>query len=363
MVSAIVLAGGYATRLRPLSMTKPKALLPILDKPLIDYILDALESSQVDNVYLSLRVMADKILEHIKVTNRNVIPIVEKERLGDAGPLKMISSQYELSEDVIVVYGDIYNEVDYKRLIDFHQSKGCDATIVGTQVEDPKRYGVLVVDDYRLVQIIEKPKIPVSNLINAGVYVFKKKLFDKIDGLENGNSISIARDFLPRLISSGTCIAVYPYKGLWMDIGIPSDYMRINLELLALKFPKGYVSENAKVSEKAELRPPFYIGEDVLINDDSVIRNCIIGKRGKIGKGDYIEESILMQGANIGDFTTIAESILGDSVTVGKWNRIESSILGDEVLTYDNVLINKDTIILPYKEVSESIYERGKIIL
>jgi mannose-1-phosphate guanylyltransferase (EC 2.7.7.13) len=70
-----------------------------------------------------------------------------------------------------------------------------------------------------------------------------------------------------------------------------------------------------------------------------------------------------MQGANIGDFTTIAESILGDSVTVGKWNRVESSILGDEVLTYDNVLINKDTIILPYKEVSESIYERGKIIL
>ncbi|BCU69452.1 nucleotidyltransferase family protein [Stygiolobus caldivivus] len=363
MVSAIVLAGGYATRLRPLSLTKPKALLPILDKPLIDYILDALEYSQVDNIYLSLRVMADKILEHIKNTNRNVIPVVESERLGDAGPLRIINNQYNLSDDVIVVYGDIYNEVDYKRLIEFHQSEGCDATVVGTQVEDPKRYGVLVVDDHKLIQIIEKPKVPVGNLINAGVYIFKRKLFEKIDGLANGNAVSISRDFLPKLISSGTCISVYPYKGLWMDIGIPSDYMRINLELLTLKYPKGFIGENANVSEKAELRPPFYISNGVTVGGDSFIRSSIVGRRSKIGKGSYIEESIFMENVQIGDFSSIVDSIIGENSTVGKWNRVESSILGDEVTTYNNIMINKDTIILPYKEVTESIHERGKIIL
>jgi len=362
MVSAIVLAGGYATRLRPLSLTKPKALLPILGMPLLDYILSSLESTpQIDKIYLSLRVMADKIVEHIRKDGedkRNVIPVIEPTRLGDAGALKYIlTQQNDLSDDVLVVYGDIYNEVDYNKLLDFHQSKGCDATIVGTQVEDPKRYGVLLVDGDRLIQIIEKPKAPISNLINAGVYVFKKKLLEKIDG------ISISKDFLPRLLTNGTCITVYPYRGLWMDIGVPSDYMRINLELLALKYPKGYIDKDAKVSEKAILKPPFYIGEGSVIGEDTIIRNSIIGKSGNVGKGCYIEESILMDDIRVGDFTLIKGSIIGDKNTVGKWSRIEDSILGDEVTVYDTVLINKDTVILPYKEVTESVHDKGKIIL
>ncbi|BFH72684.1 NDP-sugar synthase [Sulfurisphaera javensis] len=357
MVSAIVLAGGYATRLRPLSLTKPKALLPILGKPLLDYILDSLEMSGVDQTYLSLRVMADKILSHIEGENRKVIPIIEKERLGDAGPLKYISHKYELSDDVLVIYGDIYHEIDIKSLLTFHEKQGCDATIVGKPVEDPRRYGVLITEGERLVQIIEKPKNPVSNLINAGVYIFKRKLFENINGQ------SIAKDFLPRLLSDKTCVAVYKYDGLWMDIGVPSDYMKINLELLSLKYPKGFIAENAKISEKADLIPPFYIGNNVNISGDSYIFNSIIGKNSIIKNGVYIEQSILMDDVKIDNYSYIKDSILSDKNNLGKWVRIDSAILGDEVIVYDGIFINKDTIILPYKEVNESVYDKGKIIL
>ncbi|MBB5253849.1 nucleotidyltransferase family protein [Sulfurisphaera ohwakuensis] len=357
MVSAIVLAGGYATRLRPLSLTKPKALLPILDKPLLDYILDSLEIAGINEVYLSLRVMADKILSHIEGENRKVIPVIEKERLGDAGPLKLISQRYNLSDDVLVIYGDIYNELDIKSLLRFHEKEGCDATIVGKPVEDPRRYGVLITEGERLVQIIEKPKNPVSNLINAGIYVFKKKVLEKIDGQ------SIAKNFLPKLLSDNTCIAVYKYDGLWMDIGVPSDYIRINLQLLSLKYPKGYINEEAKVSEKVNLIPPYYISSGVNISEDSFIFNSIIGKNTSIGNGVYIDQSILMEDVKVDSFSYIRDSILGDKDNLGKWVRLDSVILGDEVVIYDGVFVNRDTIILPYKEVNESVYDKGKIIL
>jgi len=357
MVSAIVLAGGYATRLRPLSLTKPKALLPILDKPLIDYILDSLERPEINDIYLSLRVMADKILSYLDGKNKKITPVIEKERLGDAGPLKLISNKYNLSDDVLVVYGDVYNEIDYQSLIDFHERKGCEATIVGKFVEDPRRYGVLVTEGDRLIQIIEKPKNPVSNLINAGIYIFKKKLFEKIEGQ------SIARDFLPRLLKDNVCISVYEYDGLWMDIGVPADYMRINLELLSLKYPRGFVSEDANISEKANLVPPYYIGKGVKIEDEAYIYNSIIGHSSSISKGVYIEQSVLMSNVKVGNYSFLRDSIVSDNCDLGKWVRVDSAILGDEVILYDGVFINKDTIILPYKEVSESVYERGKIIL
>ncbi|AAY79615.1 nucleotidyltransferase family protein [Sulfolobus acidocaldarius] len=359
MVSAIVLAGGYATRLRPLSLTKPKALLPVLGKPLMDYTLYSLASSDVDTIYLSLRVMADKVLDHVKQLNlqKNIVSVIEESRLGDAGPLKFINSKYNLSDDVIVVYGDIYAEIDFNKLLEYHQSKGCNATLTATQVEDPSRYGVLITDGHRLIQIIEKPKTPLSNLVNAGIYVFKKELLNKIDGL------SISRDFLPKLLVSDTCVSVYPYKGLWMDIGVPRDYMRINLELLTLKYPKGFISQSAKVSEKAELFPPFYIGDNTTVGEGSSIRNSIIGVNNRIGNGSCVEESILMNDVMLGDFSLIKESVIGDEVSLGKWNRVDGAIIGDGVLIHDQVFINRDTIILPDKEVAESVYDKGKIIL
>ncbi len=363
MASAIVLAGGYATRLRPLSLTKPKALFPVLGKPIIDYILDAIELAGIEDVYLSLRVMADKVISHLEAEGRKAKYVVEKEPLGDAGPLKYISSNYPLDEVVVVVYGDIYSEIDLKELLKFHEKSGCPATVVGKRVENPRRYGVLVTEGDVLVQIQEKPEKPVSNLINAGIYVFNKRLFSDLSK-DRTSEMSIAKDFLPKLLGT-TCVSVYEYKGVWADIGVPNDYMRLNFALLAEKYPKGFVSTEAKVSEGSTLEPPFYLSPGVSIGSDAVIsKNAVIGKGSEVGKGVFVSDSILMDNVKVGDYSYLVGTIVADKTRLGKWNHLrEGTIVGEEVLTRDGVLLNRETIILPNKEVTESIYERGKIIL
>lgn len=358
MVSAIVLAGGYATRLRPLSLTKPKALFPVLDKPMIDYILDLLEAAGVDDIYLSLRVMGDKIIDYLEDEGRKIKFVIEKEPLGDAGPLKYISNQYKLDDTIIVIYGDIYTELNIKNLLLFYEKKDCPATMVGKEVEDPRRYGVLITEGDTLIEIIEKPRNPISKLINAGVYVFNKKLFDLISGS------SISKNFLP-LILQNNCISVYRYDGIWADIGVPKDYLKLNFSLLAEKYPKGYIASGAKVCSNVTLTPPYFISNNVKISDSSIIdSNTILGKNVGIGKGVFVSESLIMNNVKIADYSYVSGSIIADRSNIGKWNHIrEGTIMGEEVLTKDGILLNQNTIILPNKEVSEPIFKRGKIIL
>ncbi|AOL16062.1 mannose-1-phosphate guanylyltransferase [Sulfolobus sp. A20] len=362
MVSAIILAGGYATRLRPLSLTKPKALFPLLNRPIIRYTLDSLIDSDVNDIYLSLRVMADKIINYLKNSNLldKVKIEVENEPLGDAGPLRVLSEKYNLDEDVIVIYGDVFSEVNIKSLLDFYYKKSCDAVIVGVEVDDPRRYGVLYTENDILVELIEKPRRPISNLINGGIYIFKKELFESIRVPS-----SISRNFLPNILKSNKCIAVYKYSGIWADIGVPDDYLKLNFKLLIEKYPKGYIGPSAKVSESSTLIPPYYIGQDNVIKEDAYLSShTILGDNVKIGRGCYISESILMNNVEVKDYTFVTGSIIADKSRIGKWNHVlEGSILGEEVITGDGILINKGTIILPNKEVNEPIYDRDKIIL
>ena len=357
MISAIVLAGGYATRLRPLSLTRPKPLLPVLAKPLIDYILDSVERAEISNVFVSLRVMANKIVSHLMKEKRNVIPVIEQERLGDAGPLKLIYNNYKLGDTTVVLNGDVYFETNIKDVVDFHQSKGCDATVVGTKVEDPRRFGVLLTEGYRLVEILEKPKSPPSNLINAGIYVFNSELFRLIEGK------SIARDFLTSLLRSNKNVCVYEYDGIWADIGRPEDYRDLNLKLLASRFPRGYIAEGAKVSERAELRAPYFIPERTTVEGEAEVFYSVLGHENVVSSGARVAESVLLDKVNVGKFSTVNSSILGEGVSLGKRCWVESSILGDEVEVYDNVFLNEGTIVLPNKEISEPVFERHKVIL
>lgn len=359
MISAIVLAGGYATRLRPLSLTKPKALLPILGKPVLDYVIESLLKAEVNRIFLALRVMADKIIERYKYLNDKIEFVIEDEPLGDAGPLRYISERYDLTEDVIVIYGDIYSEIDFNDLIKFHMKNNSHVSIVATSVKDVRRYGVIYQKDGRLVRLVEKPESAESNLINAGIYIFKKELF-KYAKFPS----SISKDLLPTLLKENYDIRIYEYKGIWADIGLPSDYMQVNQILLDLKYPKGFIHPNAKVSESVTLEEPYYISDGVKIMSDSKIKRSIIGVNSRINRGVSITNSIIMDNVEVSNYSYINGAIIADKCRIGRWNHIlDGSILGEEVYTADGIIINENVMILPYKEIHSSITERGKIVL
>ncbi|MCS7108397.1 MAG: NDP-sugar synthase [Sulfolobales archaeon] len=363
-MKAIVLAGGFATRLRPLTLTKPKPLLPILDKPLLDWILDSLTKSGCNDVVVSVKYLADVIKKYLNSNSYGMnLSFAEEVRpLGDAGPIRLINDLYGLSTTFLVVYGDIFSNIDFGEVIEFHRSHGGLATMVVTEVDDPSRYGAAIFNEEgKVVKFVEKPPKEkyVSNNVNAGVYVFEPEVLKYIPESPS----KLARDVLPKLVSDGVLYA-YKHEGVWMDIGLPSDYLKANFEAMRHYFPNGYVSNSASI-DGAELIQPSYISANVKLGKMCKVGPyAVIGGNSVIGPAVRIKNSLLFNNVIVDEGVLISNSLVGERSIVGKWVRIESgSVIGDEVIIRDEVLIPRRTIILPYKEVDSNIDKEGDVLL
>jgi len=366
-LKAVVLAGGFATRLRPLTLTKPKPLLPILNRPLLDWTLNLLKKAGCDEVFLAVRYLSDMIKRRYGAGGGLGLSIRYEEEvkpLGDAGPIKAIVRKYGLSETFVVIYGDVFTDMDIRSLVEFHRSKGGVATISLVEVEEPSRYGVAILDnDHRVINFVEKPRrgeAP-SRLANAGVYVFEPEIIkyipDKVPS-------KIAQSVIPKLIEEKEVYG-YVYRGLWSDIGVPQDYMRANLEALKRFYPHGYIAEDSEVPKDVEIVEPVYIGRRAVIG-----RGCRIGPYTVVGDGVAIGPSVRVGNSIIFSNTTIEccsvihHSIVGERCYIGRWARLEpGTVLGDEVVVNDEVYLARNVVVLPFKEIENSVYEEGRVIL
>lgn len=365
MVSVIILAGGYATRLRPLTFTKPKPLLPILNKAVIDWILDSVMAIKPSGVFLSVRYMSELIEKHIEQkwsSLRGIINVVrENKPLGDGGPVSYIASLHELDDVIVVFNGDIFTKVDLKDVINAHVSKGALATICLTQVSDVSQYGVVTLGKDNLITgFVEKPepgRAP-SNLINAGIYVFSKEALRYFP--KPGEFGKLALDVLPKMIKEHKVYG-YELKGYWFDVGTISSYLDANFRAL-----DEYCSNcSAPTSNDVSIKPPVFIGEGVSIGPGAEIGPyVVILNNSRVGAHSRIRYSVIMDNATIESGAYIDLAVLGSDVFVGKWARIEKGVVvGEGSYIGDNVLINRDSIIGPFREVNQSIYDIGKILL
>ncbi len=366
MDTAIVLAGGYATRLRPLTLTRPKALLPVLGKPILDWILEGLKSAGVVKVFMSVRYLADMIKNRYGDGRKLGIEIEYVEEvspLGDAGPIPLIVNKYGIKDPFLVVYSDIFSNINFSEVIKHHLNNSGLVTIVLTRVEDPSRYGVATLDDnYKVVSFIEKPQGAVSsNLINAGVYVFQPQA---LKYFPSKTPSKLAIDVIPKIVKDGELYG-YIHEGLWLDIGVPKDYLEANIKALKYLMPKGYISSKAELSDDVIVLQPSFIDSDVRIDKASVIGPyAVIGYKTLIGSNSRVKNSVLLNNVVLEPATHIEYSVVGEGTHIGKWVRIsEGCVLGDEVVIGDEVYIAKNTVILPHKEVNESVEVPGKILL
>ncbi len=364
-MKAVVLAGGFATRLRPLTLTRPKPLLPVLDRPLLDWIMEELVRSDCGDVIISVRYLADAIKRYLNRNNNYGVSVAFAEEvrpLGDAGPLRLINDLHGLDSTFLVVYGDIFSNVNFCDVLRFHKQHGGLATMVVTEVEDPSRYGVAVFDDSgRVLKFVEKPpkEKAISNTVNAGVYVFEPEVLRYVPE----HPSKLARDVLPKLVNEGVLYA-YKHEGIWLDIGLPSDYLKANFEALKHYYPNGYVGSSSKL-DNVEIVQPSYISSNVKIGDMCKIGPyTIIGSNSVIGPAVRIKNSLLFNNVIVDEGSSISNSLIGERSIIGKWVRVEPfSVIGDEVIIRDEVLIPKRTIILPYKEVDSSVEKEGEVLL
>jgi len=363
-LKALVLAGGFGTRLRPLSCTRPKMLFPVANQALLDWTLRNLSEGDVDTVILAVNYMAEALVRYLGPTKFDLGIIYSREErpLGTGGPIKKAADLLQDGDSFLVLNGDVISDIDYRRLVAFHRRKGGLATIVLFQVPDPSRYGAVDLDgEGHILRFMEKPEpgeAP-SNLVNAGIYVMDQRVLNYIP---EGRPVSTEKEVFPVLAREGLLYG-YEARGLWVDIGVPEDYLRAN-SLLLSKLDGVQVGEGSNVDGSAKILPPSSIGSNVEVGADSVIGpNTSVSNHVHIGCGCRIENSIVFPGATIGDYTSVRNAVIGENATLERWVKVESgSLIGDYVVIADGVTITQDVSICPSKRVEESILEPRQVM-
>ena len=358
-MKALILAGGFGTRLRPLSCTRPKLLFPIGNRPILDWTIERLSKSGINEIILAVNYMADIIIHRYGRTKFGAKLSYSKEErpLGTAGPIKKAASLIGKDDSFIVLNGDVFTDLNYNELMDAHRENGGVATIALIEVPDTSRYGVVIFDGRKVLDFIEKPQpseAP-SNLVNAGIYAFTPKIFDYID-VSRGRAVSIEKEVFPKLAKEGLLYGKV-FKGLWMDIGKPRDYLYTNQLLLKSNFINNWYGRRVKLGSSVQIVSPSVIGNKVRVGEKSVIGPYVsVGDSVHIGRGVRIQNSIIFEGATISDFSSIKSAIIGENAFIGKWVKIEEGcIVGDHTVINDNVTLTRDVTVCPSKEISESI--------
>jgi len=355
-VKAVIIAGGFGTRLRPLSCTRPKHLFPIAGKPLLDWTLDHLSKNSVTEIVFAVNYLSEAFVEHYgkSAYGMKIRYGFESKPLGTGGCLKNAEKVIGRSEDFLLLNGDIISNVNYAQLMRQHAKNRGIATITLHQVNDPSRYGVVkLADQNRIKRFVEKPpreKAP-SNLVNAGVYALSSKVFDHIP---NGRPVSIEREVFPALAKVNELFG-YEFDGLWIDIGEPSDFLKGNRLLLDSELHRGQIHRTAEMSAGVRIRNPVAVGVHAKIGDKSTIGpHVTIGDNVTVGKAVHIKDSVIFTGTTVSDFSSIENAIIGEEVSIGKQVKISNNVMvGDHATVHAGVKLAEGIIICHHMEVTK----------
>ena len=362
-MKALILAGGFATRLRPLSCTRPKILFPVLNKPLLEWTLESLSKSGIKEAILAVNHQTAFHIKNSKFSKGKMKIAYSydppKKPLGTGGAIKHAEDLLE-DDNFLVVNGDIFTSINYAEIIEKHEEeKDAVATIALCTVKDPSRYGVAELENGgRIRRFIEKPPsgMSPSNLINAGIYVLNHEIFRYI---QKGRKISLEREVFPKLAEEGKLFG-YVFDGLWTDIGKAEDYLEINKILLDNLRGK---RENL-ITGYGKINEPVFFDESVTIGEGSTIGPYVVlGRNVSIGRNVQIKNSIVFPGVSVFDGSLITGAIIGENVVVGRRVKIGGNcVIGDCAVIGDNVSLAEGVSICPAKEVFHDVLEAKCII-
>jgi mannose-1-phosphate guanylyltransferase len=318
-MQALVLAGGEGTRLRPLTLTTPKPVMPLAGRPFLTFMLDWLGRHGVDDAILSCGFLSDAV-EQVLGDEYNGIKlhhVVEKERLDTAGPVRLAYDEGLIQERLFVMNGDCLADLDLTAELAQHTATGARATLALVEVEDTSAYGVVPThDDGQVEAFLEKQSGPVpTNRINAGAYVIERSVIE--DFIPGGRPVSFEREVFPALTGNG--LYGWHADGYWIDIGTPERYLDATYDLLAGRAA-------SSLPERDET--------DSLIADSTIVAGARIGPL-----------TVLGAHCSVGDRSTVERSVLHDSVMVGHECNVVESVLAERVRVGDGARIGPDAFI------------------
>lgn len=338
-MQAVILVGGEGRRLRPLTDTRPKPMMRLVDRPFVEHQLDHLRRFGVDHVVFSCGYLPEALIDHFGDGSRAGIRlsyVVDPEPLGTGGAIRNAESELDPSQRLLVLNGDVLTDLDLAELIDQHDSGGVDGTLALTPVDDPSRYGLVrLFADRRVEEFVEKPSDDELRpgepfLINAGTYLFEPSV---LAAIPPGRPSSIERDIFPVLAEAGR-LAGFPSDAYWRDIGTPESYLAAHLDVLS-----GAVRTEAPVGDR-HLESGVVVAEDARVDDHSTV-----GAGSTVEAGAHIRRSVIGAGCVIGRDVVVEGAILGDGVEVGSGSTVGAgAVVGDGARIAANVPLAAVTV-------------------
>jgi mannose-1-phosphate guanylyltransferase len=312
-MQALVLAGGEGTRLRPLTYTTPKPVMPLAGRPFLSFMLDWLRGHGVDEVILSCGFMSDgvkRVLGDI-YDGMRLRYVIEEEPLGTAGPVRLALDEGVLADRLLVLNGDVLTDIDLTAELAQHAETGARVTLGLYPVDDTASYGVVPTDaDNRVEAFLEKTEGETpTNRINAGAYIVEREVVEQIAA---GRAVSFEREVFPALVGNG--LYGFAAEGYWIDIGTPERYLEATWDLLA-----GRVE--SKLPPRDETGSLVY--EGCLLSGAHVGPQSVLGRHCSVGSDSRVERAVLHDRVMVGADAAVVESVLAERVRVGERARVE----------------------------------------
>lgn len=330
-MKAVIMAGGEGTRLRPITLTRPKPLVPVAGEVCIDLVLGSLIRAGIGDVIITTGFRAAELIRHTGGGSRygslNIIYSIEDRPMGTAGGVKKM--ERFLDDTFIVASGDVLSEIDLGELMAFHRERDAEATMALTRVQDPTQFGIVGVDESgRILRFLEKPSRDevFSDLINAGIYILEPSVLDLIP---EATKFDFSRELFPLMLQQGRRLFATPISGFWKDIGDPFDLIGANLGVIEdrggwmVHTPPGGFGD-------VSLTGPVMIGKDVVMGRGCAIRRAAVSPCVRFGSGCTVEDSVVMENVTVGAHCSIRHSVVGEGTVIHDGCTIEDTIVGDE---------------------------------
>ncbi len=345
MTEAILLVGGKGSRLRPLTITTPKPMLPVAGVPFTAHQIAQARAAGVDRIVLGTSYRSEVFEDHFGDGSRygvELVCVTEEEPLGTGGAIRNAARFLRSAPDepVLVFNGDVLSGLDIVRLLDQHEQAAADVSIYLTTVTDPRAFGLVPTDATgRVTAFLEKPQTPeeiVTNQINAGCYVFRR---DVIDRIPPGRPVSVERETFPELLAAGAVVQGVVDEGYWLDLGTPAAFVRGSCDLV-----RGKVASPAL---------PGPTGEHLILPGATVDRaatvsgGSTVGVAARIGPKAHVDGSVVLDGARIGRRSVVRSSIVGAGARIGRDCVIEGAVIGDGAVLGDGNELRSGARVFP----------------
>ena len=378
-MKAVVMAGGFGTRIQPLTNSRPKPMLPIVNRPMMEHTMMTLKDLGITEFIVLLYFKPDIIQNYFKDGSDfgiKITYVLPDDDYGTAGAVKL-AEEHIGDDNFIIISGDLVTDFDFQAIFDYHKAKASKLTITLTSVENPLEFGVVIANEMgRIEKFLEKPSWGevFSDTINTGIYIIEPEILDYIPKHEN---FDFAKDLFPLLMREGIPLMAGHAEGYWRDVGNPESYrdvyddiltgkVKVRMPASARRYPDGVLYSNAPITldDSVEVIGTVVLGDGVTVERGTKLNNVVIGDGCTIGKNGKIRNTVLWENVTVGKNAVFDGCVVCNGNTIGKNVTAKAGmILAEECEIGQLVTVEKDVTIWPHKVIEDAAIISHSVIL